>query len=228
MKVYHGSYIKIEEIDLSKAEKNKDFGQGFYVTKIKKHAWEWAERIATRKGLLKGVVTEFEFGKYFFNDKDFNVLRFDDYSGDWLDFVIMNRTNRTKNNLHDYDFVEGPIANDRITSRMYDYLDGTVSKTDFLNELKYHEPTHQICLCTVHSLQTISAPSREKTSRLEKITEEIIFELTKEKQISEIEATDIFYNSDTFARLSSLHNPIQKPWQEIYKMLKKELYQRTN
>jgi Protein of unknown function (DUF3990) len=33
MRVYHGSFIEIIEIDLSKCEKNKDFGQGFYVTK---------------------------------------------------------------------------------------------------------------------------------------------------------------------------------------------------
>jgi len=35
MKVYHGSYIKIEKIDLAKCLPQKDFGQGFYVTKFK-------------------------------------------------------------------------------------------------------------------------------------------------------------------------------------------------
>jgi len=35
MRVYHGSYTPIQEIDLSKCEIGKDFGQGFYVTKIK-------------------------------------------------------------------------------------------------------------------------------------------------------------------------------------------------
>ena len=40
MRVYHGSYTEIVAIDLSKCEKNKDFGQDFYVTKNKKHADE--------------------------------------------------------------------------------------------------------------------------------------------------------------------------------------------
>jgi hypothetical protein len=31
MKAYHGSYIKIDKIDLSKSEPRKDFGLGFYV-----------------------------------------------------------------------------------------------------------------------------------------------------------------------------------------------------
>ena len=31
MKVYHGSYVEIGEIDLSKSEPNRDFGRGFYI-----------------------------------------------------------------------------------------------------------------------------------------------------------------------------------------------------
>jgi hypothetical protein len=37
MDVFHGSYTKINKIDLSKAQINRDFGQGFYVTKIQAH-----------------------------------------------------------------------------------------------------------------------------------------------------------------------------------------------
>ena len=44
MRVFHGSYIKIDTIELSKCEIGKDFGQGFYVTKIKEQAIFWAER----------------------------------------------------------------------------------------------------------------------------------------------------------------------------------------
>jgi hypothetical protein len=45
MEVYHGSYTKIDKIDLSKSQLNRDFGQGFYVTKFRKHAESWAEII---------------------------------------------------------------------------------------------------------------------------------------------------------------------------------------
>ena len=38
MKVYHGSYTKIDEIDLTKCELNRDFGRGFYVTNIHEQA----------------------------------------------------------------------------------------------------------------------------------------------------------------------------------------------
>jgi hypothetical protein len=36
MKVYHGSYIRIDKIDLSMCKPNKDFGKGFYVVSGRK------------------------------------------------------------------------------------------------------------------------------------------------------------------------------------------------
>jgi predicted RNA-binding protein YlxR (DUF448 family) len=38
MKVYHGSYTQINEIDLSFSQAGKDFGRGFYVTNIRSQA----------------------------------------------------------------------------------------------------------------------------------------------------------------------------------------------
>ena len=46
MKVYHGSDIKIETIDLSKCRIGTDFGRGFYVTKFFKQAEDIAARVA--------------------------------------------------------------------------------------------------------------------------------------------------------------------------------------
>ncbi len=44
MKVYHGGYVEISEIDLSKSVINRDFGRGFYVTKLQEQAAYWAKR----------------------------------------------------------------------------------------------------------------------------------------------------------------------------------------
>ena len=59
MIVYHGSYIKINQIDLSKCEPHRDFGQGFYVTKFKQHAENWAKRKSRYKH--NGLISEYEF-----------------------------------------------------------------------------------------------------------------------------------------------------------------------
>ena len=34
MKLYHGTNVDFDEIDLTKSNKYKDFGQGFYLTDI--------------------------------------------------------------------------------------------------------------------------------------------------------------------------------------------------
>jgi hypothetical protein len=46
MIVYHRSYVEINEVDLSKCEDHRDFGRGFYVTKFRSQAEEWAGKIA--------------------------------------------------------------------------------------------------------------------------------------------------------------------------------------
>ncbi|MDR0733379.1 MAG: DUF3990 domain-containing protein [Dysgonamonadaceae bacterium] len=51
MKVYHGSYMLIDRIDLSESQPKRDFGQGFYVTKIRSQAEYWAERKGNEKNV---------------------------------------------------------------------------------------------------------------------------------------------------------------------------------
>jgi hypothetical protein len=53
MKVYHGSYTVIDEIDLEKCQSGEDFGRGFYVTKIRSQAEYRAERIGKENKMDK-------------------------------------------------------------------------------------------------------------------------------------------------------------------------------
>ena len=56
--VYHGSYVKIDEPNLSFCRAGRDFGRGFYVTKIRSQAEQWAVRKGKWRN-SKGEVTEF-------------------------------------------------------------------------------------------------------------------------------------------------------------------------
>ena len=149
MKVFHGSYyMEIDEIDLFKGELACDFGRGFYVTNLYQQAEYWA----TRKGKqrkTKGVINEYVFYESAFVGDYFKTLRFAGYSEEWLDFVVMNRNNDTTDNLHDYDIVEGPVADDDIATQITIYLAGGITKTKFQEELKFkHSDSYQIALCT--------------------------------------------------------------------------------
>ena len=80
MKLYHGSNMVIDQIDLSKCKPYKDFGQGFYLTEIK----EQAEQMARRTSAIYGgeaVVTEFEFDETAL--KILSVKTFEEPSEEW-------------------------------------------------------------------------------------------------------------------------------------------------
>ncbi len=148
MKVYHGSYTEIEKVDLSLCEVKKDFERRFYVTKLYEQAEIWAKR-KCKQG--DGFITEFEFNENICHIMKLKMLRFDGYNDKWLDFVVLNRKNDSGQRVHDYDIVEGLVADDRITTRVDDFINGIISKEQFLTDLIYNL-SHQICFCTMQSL----------------------------------------------------------------------------
>jgi len=224
MIVFHGSYTAVNEIDLTKGRSNLDFGKGFYVTNIRSQAEYWAERTG-RFHKTNGIVSEFEFYENAFEHFELKVLRFSDYTEQWLDFVVLNRDPLSPIPAHDYDIVEGPVANDDVNDRIDDYLAGLVPKTEFLNELAHHRPTHQICLCTARSLQMIKAIDKKYYINVKHISRPIIEKLIAEQDIDKYEATDMLYNSNTFSQLSDKSTEFyKKSWQEIYEILKQELF----
>ena len=221
MQVFHGSYTKIDKIDLSQSIPNKDFGQGFYVTKFRYHAENWAKVIG-RRHKTKGIVTEFLFYDTPFTEHLCKVKHFDGYNEEWLDFVVLNRNPMAP--MHDFDIVEGPVADDKIQNKINVFLKGAISKQDFLNELKYHEETHQICFCTLKSLLTLKSVNDTPTSEFAHIGERILEKLVITRKMDESQAIDLFYNSKTFTQLTEENTKLyKKSWEEIYEMLENEL-----
>jgi hypothetical protein len=227
MIVYHGSYREIHKIDLSLCVPHRDFGKGFYVTKFRKQAEEWAIRIALKHNQNDvGVVTEFVFYESAFTDGVHKVLHFDDYTDEWLDFVILNRRKDLPVPAHDYDIVEGPVANDRISQEIDNFMAGNISREKFLNMLRHATSTHQICFCTADALLMLDPKDNRFEIRFEiaEISYPLVEQLMSDRDIDEMKATDLFFSSQTFGRLADISTQLyQKPWQEIYEMLKEEL-----
>jgi hypothetical protein len=223
MNVFHGSYTAIHKVDLEKGEPNKDFGRGFYVTKIREQADYWARRMG-RLHKTDAVVTEFLFYEMAFSSKRYKVLRFEGYTATWLDFIVLNRNPASPVPAHDYDIVEGPVADDRVALRIFDYIAGRLKREDFLAELTHHAPTHQICFCTVNSLQVLRRINEEDYLDIKSIVENLSSELIRDKSIAEPESIGLIYTSATFAQLSDLKTGLhKKTWQEVYELLKLEL-----
>ena len=219
MKFFHGSYIEINEIDLTKSKPFKDFGRAFYLTKYEEQAKIWADRLGKERKTI-GVITEFEFNEYAYEDNDLKVLVFNDYSEEWLDFIVFNRSKM--NQSHEYDIVEGPVADDAITLEIENFLESRISKVDFLNGLKYHKPTHQIAFCTLESLQMLEKSS--KPHFVSDINDAITQSLVTDFNFSDEKAIDLYFQSNIYEELNSVKSSLhEKTWEEIYRLLLVEL-----
>jgi hypothetical protein len=222
MKVFHGSDVPVNEVDLGKSKPGKDFGRGFYVTKIYRQAENMAFNIAKRNQ-TQPVVSEFDFEEYAFEDGDLQPLRFHDYDEEWLDFVILNRNNLSSQCAHRFDIIEGPVANDAVSIRIRDYMNGKVSKQAFLDELKFKKDSHQICFCTLQFLQMLKRAYHEIDS-IYHIDDLVIQQLITDYGLSDIRANDLYFDSVTYSRLIDESSKLyQTPWTEIYKLLVREL-----
>ena len=222
MKVYHGSYMEVSVIDLSKCEFGKDFGRAFYVTKLQEQAEFWAKK----KGKVhncNGFVTEYNFYENAFESHNLKILRFDGYNEEWLDFVVKNR--RPDAPMHDYDIVEGPVANDDIAQRIFVYLAGEVSRDAFLEELKFkHYPSHQIAFCTLASLRMLEWVNRRSDINMLSIDDAITQSLIKDFGMYEKDAIDFYFASNTYQKLTDeTTNLYKQSWQSVYNLVQQEL-----
>ena len=153
MILYHGSNVDSESIDLSRSSVGKDFGCGFYLTANK----EQAERMGKRRARLYGgemVVSSFEFDEKAAREAGMNIKVFESYSKEWADFILANRKNDTRTQIHVFDIVHGPIANDDVGYQIRRLLAGLITIETFLNELKFKEGvTYQYFFATERSVQ---------------------------------------------------------------------------
>ena len=151
MKLYHGSNIEIDFIDLSKGRHGKDFGKGFYVNPDYSQAALFSNVVVKREGFGSPIVNVFEF-----NEKALHLLdvkKFEGYTKEWAEFIIGNRGNSSVANIHNYDIVIGPIADDNVGTQIRRLSRGFISMEVFLNEIKFIKPSIQYFFGTVDSLK---------------------------------------------------------------------------
>lgn len=153
MRLYHGTNAEINAIDLSQSRIGKDFGLGFYLTPDEQVAHRQAERKLEQYG--EGMVRVYEFE---LDDEMMNTLKvlvFEGYSLEWARFVLLNRKNRTRTQMHDYDIVIGPIADDVVGYQIRRVEEGIITEEQFLEEIKYHTVTMQYMFATENAVKIL-------------------------------------------------------------------------
>lgn len=141
--VYHGSPQIVETPEIRITKFNKDFYFGFYCTVMKEQAERWATRFGK-----DGYINIYEY----IGNPDLKVLKFDKMTEEWLDFIVACRLGKS----HDYDIVEGPMADDTIYNYVQGFMDGKYSRTVFWELAKFKHPTHQISFHTARALAALN------------------------------------------------------------------------
>ena len=162
MRLYHGSNIAIDSINLAMCRPYKDFGKGFYLTDIK----EQAEKMAVRVSKIYGgspVVNTYEIQDDFrkiesITIKDFGV----ETTEEWAKFVMNNRS-RIFTNVKDtlcnqdnkYDIVIGPVADDNMALLFRQYENKIIDFETLLKGMIYKKTSSQYSFHTEKSIKLL-------------------------------------------------------------------------
>ena len=156
MILYHGSNTHIEEIDLKRGRRGKDFGQGFYLSPDRLQAQQMAERTVDREEAGAPILTTYQFDdSILFRPSDLKVKVFDGYSQEWAEFIMMNRRNKSNKQAHDYDIVYGPIANDKVVLQISRYQLQYIPREELIRQLSFIRPTFQYFFGTERAISLL-------------------------------------------------------------------------
>ena len=147
--IYHGSNAVVQRPEILINGYYKDFGYGFYCTNIRKQAKRWA---LTKRG--KSIINNYIYKR----NSSLKICSFEEMTEEWLEFVVNCRRGRE----HEFDIVEGPMADDQIWDYVEDFIAGNISRAAFWELAKFKYPTHQIVFCTEEALKTLHFEGSEK------------------------------------------------------------------
>lgn len=151
MMLYHGGTDIVKEPKIIYNEQGRDFGFGFYTTNIYEQALKWAKRQG-RIRKKQAILNLYEFD----NDnaeKNLNFKIFTDYSVEWLEFIVNNRSNPQFK--HSFDIVFGKIANDDVGETVQAVVDGLTPLDFALQKLTFMQANNQYAFCSESALAYI-------------------------------------------------------------------------
>ena len=162
MRLYHGSNVVIESINLAMCRPYKDFGKGFYLTDIEEQAKQMAKRVSRIYG-GSPVVNTFEIQDDFRKMSDIKIKDFGiQTTEEWAKFVMNNRnrtftdeTNILCNKDNKYDIVIGPVADDNMALLFRQYENEIIDFETLLKGLIYKKTSSQYSFHTEKGIRLL-------------------------------------------------------------------------
>jgi hypothetical protein len=218
MILYHGSNQNFNNVDLTKSKDRRDFGKGFYTTTIREQALQWGYNMFNRFDGEGIFLYEFEFSP----PNNLKSKQFSEISDEWFDFILSNRVSNILQ--HDFDFVQGPVANDKTVLTITGFIDGLFTREEAMRRLRFSKTNDQVSLHTESAVSLLKLRDKRKSS-FDKImyngqeltfllvqkTEHIVSIIAEKENISFDSAYAIFLNSKIY---KSLQVPASLLWAE--------------
>lgn len=154
MKLYHGSNMVIDRIDLEKCRPYKDFGKGFYLTDIRLQAERMAAR-TTRMFKGEPTLSVFDFDLESAVTQGLKIKIFHSPDEEWARFVMANRDKGVVQPTHDYDIVIGPVADDTIARILRMYTENLINRHQLVDELSFSKVTSQYFFHTEKAIKML-------------------------------------------------------------------------
>ncbi|MBO7114245.1 MAG: DUF3990 domain-containing protein [Bacteroidaceae bacterium] len=151
MRLYHGSTVAVRKPSLRPGRPNADFGKGFYTTSNYEQAVRWAHIKQEREEAERAVVSVYEFDETLLDSLDLNIRRFTGADEPWLYFVVDCRKSRP----HEYDLVQGPVANDKVFITVNLFESGVLSAEAAILQLKAYKTYDQLSFHTEKVIKTL-------------------------------------------------------------------------
>ncbi len=144
IRLYHGSTVAVRKPSLRPGRPNADFGKGFYTTSNLEQAVRWAHIKQDREESERAVVSIYEFDESLLDSQDLDIRRFTGADEAWLYFV----TDCRKSRPHEYDLVQGPVANDKVFTTVNLFESGVLSAEAAILQLKAYKTYDQLSFHT--------------------------------------------------------------------------------
>lgn len=151
MRLYHGSTVAVRKPSLRPGRSNADFGKGFYTTSVLEQAVRWAHIKCERENARRAVVSVYEFDETLLDNADWNIRSFTGADEPWLYFV----TDCRKSRPHQYDLVQGPVANDKVFTTVNLFESGVLSVEAAILQLKAYKTYDQLSFHTAKTIGTL-------------------------------------------------------------------------
>lgn len=151
IQLFHGSTVAVRKPSLRPGRPNADFGKGFYTTSNYEQAVRWAHIKQEREESRRAIVSVYEFDETLLDREDVNIRRFIGADESWLYFV----TDCRKSRRHNYDLVQGPVANDKVFTTVNLFESGVLSANAAILQLKAYKTYDQLSFHTQKVIESL-------------------------------------------------------------------------